>query len=189
MKYMLEREVMVRSIKHILNKYIRECESEELLGATISHVLNCLLAPKDFIKKMDEKLLKYNLSNLNQEAEINLLQNLEKLNGPQSAAEIAEKEIVKPQVSKKEKRRQKMAAKQTASTDGSEEKTEARVSDIYEIMFSQNKDTEEFEVSEIFMEPSISLSVVRSPESPVLSMTPRQLYLEIKELAEKRYQY
>lgn len=55
MKHMLEREVIVRCVKHLLNKYIRECESEELLGATVSHVLNCLLAPKEFIKRMDEK--------------------------------------------------------------------------------------------------------------------------------------
>lgn len=73
MKYMLEREVVVRCMKHIMNKYIRECESEELLGATVSHILNCLLAPKEFIKRLDEKQIKYNLSNLNEEAEINLL--------------------------------------------------------------------------------------------------------------------
>lgn len=73
MKYMLEREVIVRCVKHLLNKYIRECQSEELLGATVSHVLNCLLAPKDFVKRMDEKQIQYNLPSLNEEAEINLL--------------------------------------------------------------------------------------------------------------------
>jgi hypothetical protein len=93
MKYMVEREVVVRCMKHIMNKYIRECESEELLGATVSHILNCLLAPKEFIKRLDEKQMKYSYTNLNQEAEMNLLENLEKLNGPGSAAEAAEKEV------------------------------------------------------------------------------------------------
>lgn len=63
------------------------------------------------------------------------------------------------------------------------------MSDVYEILFAQNQNIEEFEVNEIFMEPSISLSVVKSPESPVLSMTPRHFYQEIRALAEKRYNY
>ena len=54
MQYILEREVVIRSIKHILNKFIRENESDELLGSLIAHVFNCLFAPKDFIKKLDE---------------------------------------------------------------------------------------------------------------------------------------
>lgn len=139
MKFMLEREVIVRSVKHILNKYIRECQSEELLGATVSHILNCLLAPKDFVKKMDEKQIIYNLPNLNEEAEINLLQNLEKLGGPQSAAEAAEKEVQKPQISKKEKKRQKMAAKQVHGQEQSagESANDAKdAKDMYEILFT-----------------------------------------------------
>lgn len=56
-------------------------------------------------------------------------------------------------------------------------------------MFNANLPTEEFEVNEIFMDPQISLSVVKSPESEVLSMTPRHIYNEIKSLAEKRYNY
>ena len=58
-KYMLEREVVIRCVKHILNQYIRDNESSELLGAMISHILNCLLAPKEMIKRLDEGQLKY----------------------------------------------------------------------------------------------------------------------------------
>lgn len=56
-------------------------------------------------------------------------------------------------------------------------------------MFSSKDQYEEFEVNEIFMEPQISLSVAKSPESAVLGMAPRHIYQEIKNLAEKRYQY
>jgi hypothetical protein len=56
---MLEREVVLRSLKHILNKYIKDCESNELLGATCSHILNCLLAPKEFIKRLDDGSVAY----------------------------------------------------------------------------------------------------------------------------------
>lgn len=66
MKYILEREVVIRCVKHLMSKYIRECESEELIGATVSHILNCLLAPREFIKRLDDKHIKYNYSNLNQ---------------------------------------------------------------------------------------------------------------------------
>jgi protein TIF31 len=59
MQYMIEREVIIRSIKHILNQYIRENESDELLGALISHIFNCLLAPKDFLKKLDDGAITY----------------------------------------------------------------------------------------------------------------------------------
>jgi len=48
MKTIFEREVIVRCAKHLLNKYVRECESPELLSAIISHFFNCLLAPREF---------------------------------------------------------------------------------------------------------------------------------------------
>ena len=58
-----------------------------------------------------------------------------------------------------------------------------------DLLFAYSQNQEDFEVSEIFLEPSISLSVVKSPESPALSLTPRQLFQEIRSLAEKRYKY
>lgn len=62
------------------------------------------------------------------------------------------------------------------------------MSQIYEVLFPKDE-VEEFEVSELFMEPSISLNVAESPASAALSLTPRQLLLEIRQLAEKRYSY
>ena len=44
-------------MKHILSKYIRDCKSNELLAGLISHILNCLLAPKDFLKRMDDGVI------------------------------------------------------------------------------------------------------------------------------------
>ena len=59
MKHMLEREVVARCLKHLINKYVRECESAELLSAIVSHLLNCLFAPRDFIKKLDDGSIVY----------------------------------------------------------------------------------------------------------------------------------
>lgn len=68
MSYMLEREVVIRALKHIFNKYIRECESDELISSVIAHLLNCLLAPKDFIKKLDDGSVKCEPKTLQEEA-------------------------------------------------------------------------------------------------------------------------
>jgi len=54
MKQLLEREVVVRCLKHILNIYIRDIQAQDLLSGAIAHALNCLLAPKDFVKRLDE---------------------------------------------------------------------------------------------------------------------------------------
>ena len=58
-KYLLEREVVIRCTKHILNQYIRDNENSELLGAVIAHLLNCLLAPREFLKRMDDGAMIY----------------------------------------------------------------------------------------------------------------------------------
>lgn len=86
-KFMLEREVVIRAMKHIVNKYLRECRSDEMTAALLSHLFNCLLAPKEFIKKMDEGQVKMHKTTLKETAELNLLQNIKKLEGPTAAAE------------------------------------------------------------------------------------------------------
>lgn len=106
---MLEREVVLRSVKHIFSNYIKECESDELIAATISHLLNCLLAPKEFIKRMDDGSVVYQHKSVKQKADLNLLDNIEKLDGPSAAAEAAAEEVEKQPVSKKEKKRQRQA--------------------------------------------------------------------------------
>lgn len=73
MKYMVEREVVLRSLKHLLNKYIRECKSDELLSELVSHLLNCLLAPKDFLKKMDDGLINKVINTVRTAADMNMI--------------------------------------------------------------------------------------------------------------------
>lgn len=54
MKFMLEREVVIRCLKHLINKYIKDCPSNDLYGDVVSHLFNIFLAPKDFIKRLDD---------------------------------------------------------------------------------------------------------------------------------------
>jgi len=63
------------------------------------------------------------------------------------------------------------------------------VNDISELLFKSANENFEFEVSEIFLEPSVSLSVVESTTPSVFSLTPKSLYSEIKKLAGIRYKY
>lgn len=62
LKALIEREVIIRCIKHILNQRIRDCCSEELISSVIAHFFNCLLAPNDFVKRMDDGTVKNNFS-------------------------------------------------------------------------------------------------------------------------------
>jgi len=58
-KFLLEREVLIRCMKHIVNQLVRDFPSDELLADLLSHVFNCLLAPSDFIKQLDEGSLTF----------------------------------------------------------------------------------------------------------------------------------
>jgi len=75
MKFMLERETVVRSLKHIINNFIRDCESDELIASLISHIFNCLFAPKDFLKRLDDGTIKFGGNTLADLAKGNLHQN------------------------------------------------------------------------------------------------------------------
>lgn len=98
MQYMIEREVIIRCVKHILNQYIRDNESDELLGALISHIFNCLLAPKDFIKKLDDGVISYKPVTLH---------DLSQDNKTENKAQTDEE----AKVSKKDKKKQKKDGK------------------------------------------------------------------------------
>ena len=186
MKFMVEREIIVRCMKHIVNKYLSDCESEDLLSAVVAHLLNCLFAPKDFIKKLDEGTIKCKPQTIKEVADIDLLENIEKLEAP----EKVEEDLEKQNLSKKEKKRQKIAAKQ------GDEKVEAKVEvkkttvdNMSDLMFKAQSDFMTFDSSELFKEPEVALGVVESQIMEVFEMTPKQLYIEIRKLAEQRYKY
>jgi hypothetical protein len=107
MKYMVEREVIVRCMKHLINKYLSECLSDDMVSLIVAHLLNCLFAPKDFLKKMDEGAIECKPLSIKEIADKDLLDNIEKLEAP----EKVEEELEKQNMSKKEKKRQKLAAK------------------------------------------------------------------------------
>ena len=54
-KSMLEREVVLRSAKHVFNQILREESGDTQLytANVICHLLNCLFAPHDFLAKLN----------------------------------------------------------------------------------------------------------------------------------------
>ena len=60
-KILLEKEVVVRSAKHVFNRILKEerGESDLFLADVVSHLLNCLLAPHDFLTRLDQGKLKH----------------------------------------------------------------------------------------------------------------------------------
>ena len=58
-----------------------------------------------------------------------------------------------------------------------------------DLMFKAQSDTLSFNATELFKEPEIALGVVESQKMDVFDLTPKQLYQEIRKLAEQRYRY
>lgn len=187
MKYMLEREVVIRSFKHILNKYIRECESDELISSVIAHLLNCLLAPKDFIKKLDDGTVKCEPKTLEETAmeTLNLLGDLDKLENSEGQE--------KQKMSKREKLRQKKAkqnenqeneeveeSEQIVEKDGKKMNKKGKSADIEDLLFKSQFEDIVFDAAQIFQDKAISMSVCSSKKNDVFKITPKKLYAEIK---------
>lgn len=57
---MIEREVVLRSAKHVFNRIIKEesGDNEVFLSQIVSHLLNCLFAPKAFLTALNDGSLK-----------------------------------------------------------------------------------------------------------------------------------
>ena len=58
-KFLLEREVFIRCMKHIVNMYVRDFPSDELISDLISHLFNCTFAPSEFLTAMDDGKVQY----------------------------------------------------------------------------------------------------------------------------------
>lgn len=59
---MLEREIFLRSVKHVFNRVLREesGETDLLFSSVVSHMLNCILAPSPIVAALDAEKIKFN---------------------------------------------------------------------------------------------------------------------------------
>ena len=65
LKQILEKEIVLRSAKHVINGLLKEhCKSDLYLSKVISHLLNCLLAPFPQLDALDEGELHFEDSTL-----------------------------------------------------------------------------------------------------------------------------
>jgi hypothetical protein len=58
LKILLEKEIVLRSAKHLFNEHLRE-SSDTYLSSVISHLLNLILAPFPFIGLMNEGKIEF----------------------------------------------------------------------------------------------------------------------------------
>jgi len=60
---------------------------------------------------------------------------------------------------------------------------------LNDLLFAGGLEPVEFDAYEIFNELDIAMNVCESRMPESLQLTPKKLYAELKQLAEKRYQY
>ena len=101
-KYLLEREVFVRCMKHIVNMYIRDFPSDELVSDLITHIFNCAFAPSEFLSAMDDDKVKYEPETMQQKS-TQSIQDGEKVIKAKLEASQSKKD--NKTISKKEKKR------------------------------------------------------------------------------------
>jgi len=58
LKFLLQKEVVLRCFKHIFNEGLRE-SSEFFLSKVVSHFLNCFFSSSVFLKKLDQNQISY----------------------------------------------------------------------------------------------------------------------------------
>lgn len=105
-KYQLEREVLIRCLKHILNQLIRDFPSDELLGDLLCHLFNCLFAPTCLQEKLDDGSITYgSTATTMQDVSAACVQDGEKIIKARINAASADAEKERKQVSKKEKKK------------------------------------------------------------------------------------
>ena len=194
-KYLLEREVFVRCMKHIVNMYIRDFPSDELVSDLITHIFNCAFAPSEFLSAMDDDKVKYEAETMQQKS-TQSIQDGEKVIKAKLEASQSKKD--NKTISKKEKKRLAREAAIQLSSKGdkngsevevAEDKDDDKVVEIEELLFKQTHIDFTFESNEIFLEPSVSFGLYSQEVQDVFKLKPSELYTEVIRLASKRYNY
>lgn len=104
-KFLLEREVFIRCLKHILNQYIRDFPSDELISDMIAHIFNCIFAPSEFITQMNSETIKYTPDTMAQHSSQSVVDGEKVIKARLKAAASEKERSENKSISKKEKKR------------------------------------------------------------------------------------
>lgn len=149
------------------------CENDELYAPMLAWTLNCLLAPTEFLSKMNEGAITLSGQSM-----------AEKYASVVPAAEEKkEEEQAEVPMSKRQKKRNKRKNKELSAADAQEEEEE--LPDIAGLLFHHDQDIA-FASDSLFCPDSLQL---HSEPMDQFKLTPKELYEEIVNLAEKRYGY
>ena len=214
-KILLEREIFVRSAKHVVNRVIKEerGESDLHLASVVAHCLNCILAPTPFLQAMNAGKIRPIDDAVQNSFQFFPEESIPSPRKGSMSSPSPSKKAVKeqaPKVSdfepkaagnpeqltkkqlKKQKQKQKAAATGTIATPEEVQSEATRsVSEMDEILFKSNElmvsQTEEFNVEDLFSQPVLSNGLHRLMPPTFFSLTPREVYDQIKEIAKVKF--
>jgi hypothetical protein len=172
LKTLLEREVIVRSVKHLVNMYLRDV-SDTHLSAVLGHLFNILFAPFPLLARLEDGSFAYPSAPTSSIDSIATSQEL-KQQAPEASS--------KPEVSKKKQKKASKKEKQGGAGSAP--------ADLGEMLLkNEGAGVQPFAVEGLFVDQSVFKGLIPLENPEVLSLKPSQLYAKIRVVARQRYGY
>jgi hypothetical protein len=192
---MLEREIFLRSFKHVFNRILREDtgETDLLLSDIVCHVLNCMLAPTALVNALNTGDIKFDDETVQSKFQFfpdDTRPEPRRSSSAHKHTEQAEKAETAPntqaKLKKKPKRKQPEAPVQATKVD--KPKTIADILIAHQPI-PGHEEPEEFNVSDLFSLPIISTGLYRLYTPKGLTLKPSEIYAEVRAIAKARFSY
>lgn len=191
LKDMFERDIFLRSLKHVFNRILRdECGGTDLLlSSVVCHVLNCVFAPGAMVQALNNGDIKFSDDSVQTKFQFfpddtmpsprhHSSEPHAAKEDPESFEAVLANKIDKNDKKKKPKKKQpEVVASATTKTIG----------DILLTPIQAGNEPEEFKVSELFTLPLISTGLIRLYTPKGVTIRPSEIYDEIKQIAKSRF--
>jgi len=167
LKTLLEREALMRSVKHLFNEQLRDAP-ETHVSAVLAHLLNILLAPFPLLERLDDGSITYPFS-----AAATVV-----ANGEEVETIAKEEKVTKSKKQKKNKKKEES------------QKQSAAPADLGEMLLKNggsNPDVQPFAVEGLFVDTSIFKGLLPIDEPAILRVTPSEFYEKIRTVSKQRY--
>ena len=180
LKTFLEREALVRSVKHLFNEKLRDTPDSHL-SKVLAHLFNILLAPQPLIEKLDSGVISYPVSE-----PVAVLP-------PSNTSVPKVAEAQTEEESKKKSKKAKKSKQEKAGTveGGEESKSQSEKKkpvDLGEMLLkTSGAELQPFAVEGLFIEPQVFKGLYHIEEPAVLRQKPAELYEQIRKVALHRY--
>lgn len=177
LRHLVEREVLLRSAKHVCKQYLRDQLSHSSLhiAHAVAHLLNLILCPHPFLETLNNGTVKF------QDETIQT-----KFHSLDECVQVAQK--TEEPVLEKEEALTKKQAKKLAKKLKKEEAAPVVVKkNIEDILFQPSVETETFSITELLGNVNYAKGLNRVDLSHVFALTPKELFVQIREIAKARF--